>query len=160
MNNKDLKLEQQPNSEQMPIDSTEAIACTKPNVGCRYLSNKVVVEMPKVVGKVELPVDSSTRPKKRTRKNFFLPTDKCCYCDRIFNENLKATKEHIVPKSKGGTNKLNNLKPCCVECNSLRSNFSLKEFKMMARLIRRIMKKTLTYTTEDLERIFSNLGSV
>jgi hypothetical protein len=36
MNNKDLKLEQQPNSEQMPIDSTSAIDCTKPCVVRRF----------------------------------------------------------------------------------------------------------------------------
>lgn len=32
MNNKELLPEQQPNSEQKPIDSTSAIDCTKPNV--------------------------------------------------------------------------------------------------------------------------------
>lgn len=34
MNNKDLKLEQKPNSKPMPMDSTSAIDCTKPNVVC------------------------------------------------------------------------------------------------------------------------------
>lgn len=36
MNNKELLPEPQPNSEQMPIDSTSAIACTKPNVVRRF----------------------------------------------------------------------------------------------------------------------------
>ena len=122
------------------------------------LSLKVKLEMPKVLGKIELPVNSSTLPVKRTQENFFLPNDKCCYCNRTFDKKNKATKEHIVPKSKGGDSTLKNLKPCCFECNSLRSNLTHTEFKAVIRLLKKLMKKTITLTIEDCDVILNNIS--
>lgn len=122
------------------------------------LSLRVKVETPKILGKIELPPESSTMPMRRTQEKFFLPNDKCCYCDRVFDKRNKATKEHIVPKSKGGNSTLKNLKPCCFECNSLRSNLNHDEFKAVVRLLKRLMKKTLTYTIDDLDTILNNIS--
>ena len=122
------------------------------------LSLRVKVEMPKIVGKIELPADSITMPIKRTQDKFFLPNDRCCYCNRAFDKKNKATKEHIVPKSKGGGNTLKNMKPCCFECNSLRSNLTHDEFKEVVRLLKRLMKRTLTYTIDDLDAIINNIS--
>lgn len=33
-----------------------------------------------------------------------------------------ATVDHVIPRSKGGTNQMSNLVPCCAECNSLKGN--------------------------------------
>lgn len=45
----------------------------------------------------------------------------CHYCDKpiTFEE---MTKEHIVPKSKGGTKKLSNMALACIKCNRKRGN--------------------------------------
>lgn len=48
---------------------------------------------------------------------------KCSYCDE------KASEiDHIVPRSKGGTDSIDNLTATCRACNEKKSNLSLKEF--------------------------------
>lgn len=56
---------------------------------------------------------------------------KCYICGRkclpIGNgntEDLSPTIDHVIPKSKGGTNELDNKKLCCSTCNSLKGNFT------------------------------------
>lgn len=146
--------------EQKDDSGSVSLPFGKQTVGCRYLSNKGVVEMPKIIGNVDLPLDSSTKPKKRTQKKFFLPTDKCCYCNRPFREGLEGTKEHIIPKSKGGTNKLKNLKPCCFECNQLKSNLDLKQFKTTVWNVIKILDGRYSLSLEDLKTVYENLRSV
>ena len=121
------------------------------------VSLKVKIEMPKILGKIDLP-DSNTTPLKRTQENFFLPNDRCCYCNRPFDKKNKATKEHILPKSKGGDNTLKNLMPCCFECNNIRSDLTYKEFKAVIRMLKRLMKKSVTYTIEDLNTMINNIS--
>lgn len=47
----------------------------------------------------------------------------CFYCGYH-----ATTKDHIVPKSKGGKGLHNNTVPCCKLCNSTKSNLSQEEF--------------------------------
>jgi len=94
---------------------------------------------------------------KRTRKNFFLKNDVCCYCERPFTDKNFATKEHIVPKSKGGTDRLSNLKPCCFECNQLKSNFDLKQFQTNTWNIIKILNGSYTINISDLEKVYKKL---
>jgi hypothetical protein len=51
---------------------------------------------------------------------------KCLYCGS--KENL--TLDHVVPRSKGGTNNWNNLATCCNKCNVLKGDKSLEETNM------------------------------
>ena len=48
---------------------------------------------------------------------------RCSYCGAEAEE-----IDHIVPRSKGGTNSTFNLTPACKSCNKLKSKLSLKEF--------------------------------
>lgn len=48
----------------------------------------------------------------------------CIYCGR----KGKMEVEHVVPKSKGGTDSLNNLVLACHDCNQAKGNLSLVEF--------------------------------
>ena len=54
---------------------------------------------------------------------------RCSYCG------AKAEEiDHIIPKSKGGSNSTYNLTPACRSCNEKKSNLSLKEFgKLMSK---------------------------
>jgi len=48
--------------------------------------------------------------------------DKCCYCERPIPPPYKPTAEHIVPRSKGGSNEHCNIRTCCFTCNQWRGN--------------------------------------
>lgn len=54
----------------------------------------------------------------------------CCYCGKTITVvSSDFTKEHLLPKSKGGNNLLINKKSCCKNCNSWRNNQTLQQFK-------------------------------
>ena len=50
---------------------------------------------------------------------------KCCYCGK---ENIPLEIEHIIPKSRGGTNRVDNLCLSCRECNQKKGNMTAEEF--------------------------------
>ena len=51
----------------------------------------------------------------------------CCYCfDPVSKRNL--TREHVVPRSKGGSDKQANVMPCCADCNHEKGDMSLLEY--------------------------------
>lgn len=50
---------------------------------------------------------------------------KCAYCGR---ENVPLEVEHIIPKSRGGTNRVSNLTLACHECNQQKGNMTAEEF--------------------------------
>lgn len=50
---------------------------------------------------------------------------KCAYCGKI---NIPLEIEHIVPKSRGGSNRISNLTIACHKCNQTKSNRTAYEF--------------------------------
>jgi len=62
-----------------------------------------------------------------TSKALFL-RDKnlCAYCGNQFTKN-QLTKDHIVPRSKGGKNTWTNLVTCCKKCNGKKGDKTLEE---------------------------------
>jgi 5-methylcytosine-specific restriction endonuclease McrA len=50
---------------------------------------------------------------------------KCVYCDK---KDIPLEVEHIIPKSRGGTNKVDNLTIACCKCNLKKGNQTAKEF--------------------------------
>lgn len=92
---------------------------------------------------------------KKLRVNYLIYRDgpDCRYCGcnlhRITRHNRKLdfipqsswsrrlTLDHLVPKSKGGTNRLTNLGLACATCNSRKGSMSEQEFMREPRLIRR-----------------------
>lgn len=46
----------------------------------------------------------------------------------LYNDNLEPlTVDHIIPKSKGGSNELDNLQPMCYACNHKKGNKIIKQ---------------------------------
>lgn len=50
---------------------------------------------------------------------------RCAYCCK---ENVPLEIEHIIPKSRGGTNRVSNLTLACHECNQKKGNLTAEEF--------------------------------
>lgn len=46
----------------------------------------------------------------------------CWYCEKPFGPTRLRTVDHILPLSKGGSNKVKNLRLACYQCNKARGN--------------------------------------
>jgi len=51
----------------------------------------------------------------------------CWYCGKKIEADF--TIDHVIPISRGGTDTLENLVPCCKSCNSGKRNKSIEEFR-------------------------------
>jgi len=99
---------------------------------------------------------------KKLREYIFVKNSyKCVYCGKKGKE-----IEHIVPKSKGGTNSIHNLTLSCRECNIKKGTLTLKEFakkigKDLSHLEPKetpknasIIQSAREYTIKELEKDF------
>lgn len=50
---------------------------------------------------------------------------KCCYCGK---QNIPLEIEHIIPKARGGTNRITNLCIACTDCNRRKGTMTAEEF--------------------------------
>lgn len=65
---------------------------------------------------------------------------KCVYCDA---KDVIFEQDHVVPKSRGGSNRISNLVLACVKCNQAKSNKSLDEFVKDPKRLHRIKSQLL-----------------
>lgn len=52
----------------------------------------------------------------------------CWYCGEVFDDKSKLTIDHVFPRSKGGTNDMNNIIMVCKHCNSSKRDTDLLEW--------------------------------
>lgn len=52
----------------------------------------------------------------------------CEYCQRAFSDTVPPTWDHIIPKSRGGRDRRENLVASCERCNSDKANQLLSEW--------------------------------
>lgn len=76
---------------------------------------------------------------KSKRLNRLPNNETCWYCGDPPDD-----VDHVVPISKGGTNDLQNLVPCCRSCNNCKRNLSVEEFRDY--LKERASKKSTKHT--------------
>lgn len=73
--------------------------------------------------------DALRKQKANTRLLAVAKTDgRCWYCG-----SPAKTLDHIVPRSLGGKDNLDNLVPCCKPCNSMKITKSVEEFRELMR---------------------------
>ena len=98
-------------------------------------------------------------------KLVFAKTDfHCAYCGKKLRQRNDsgntyytcddATIDHIVLRSKGGSNNLDNLLPCCRSCNTSKGTKSLEEFRFWRTFK---MYNTPTFSTEQLLYLSSKI---
>ena len=86
-------------------------------------------DIPFVKEKMVVPApaddDYFTEPDKR-RSLFERDKWTCQYCGEIVSSD-NATLDHYIPQSKGGNHSKENLRTCCLVCNSIKSGKSFEE---------------------------------
>jgi hypothetical protein len=77
---------------------------------------------------------------------------RCFYCAKpvcknSLDPNGELTKDHLIPKSRGGVDFIGNIVPACVRCNSLKGTKTVKEFRAVraSYLPSSVQKKSETY---------------
>jgi 5-methylcytosine-specific restriction endonuclease McrA len=65
---------------------------------------------------------------------------KCAYCGA---KDVPLEVEHIIPRSKGGSNRVSNLTLACTPCNQAKGNQDIREFlKQKPKILNHILKQT------------------
>ena len=54
----------------------------------------------------------------------------CFYCGKKLSRRI-ATKDHVIPKSKGGGDSYQNIVNCCRDCNESKGNLLPNEFRVV-----------------------------
>lgn len=64
--------------------------------------------------------------KRKTVFNKYI--GRCAYCGlKLESEHFQV--DHIIPQSRGGNNKVENLNPSCRSCNASKSSFLLEDWR-------------------------------
>jgi len=75
---------------------------------------------------------------------------KCAYCDKV---DVPLQIEHVVPKIKGGTNRISNLTLACESCNQKKGALSIETFLKDKPLLLNKIKSQLNSTLKDASAI-------
>jgi len=133
-------------------DSIKAVFLNRVNIIAEYnsevRSTSFSMKIPSVIAlKKYIPI--SKQP-TFTRFNLFLRDQfKCQYCGNNFNTKY-LTFDHIIPKSKGGKTKWENVVAACSKCNLKKSNLLLSEVNMT------LIKKPFSPSNSQLHLIGKN----
>lgn len=97
------------------------------------------IKLPSVV-RLLMMVKKPKTPVKFSRQNIYARDKyKCQYCGRRFPTE-ELTYDHIIPKSRGGKTKWENIVTCCIQCNRKKGGRTNTEAGM--KLIRKPSRPT------------------
>lgn len=68
-------------------------------------------------------------------RRWILSTPNCRYCGTAINIRDYAV-DHIIPRSKGGKNEMNNLQLICDSCNRIKSDLDEKDYLLLRELLK------------------------
>lgn len=87
---------------------------------------------------MKMVAERQLRKRKRKIKEALAAESKrCAYCGRFFRALAKLTLDHVIPKSKGGSNKRANLVLACGPCNQKKGNADPALFRRQLRRSKR-----------------------
>lgn len=87
---------------------------------------------------------------KYCKTNAMNKPDVVCYYCKIKTKKVGGyTRDHVTPKSKGGTNK-GNLVHCCKECNQFKNDLSIEEWLIK---IDELIKNNMQYKNFSILRL-------
>jgi len=66
-------------------------------------------------------------------------TRHCFYCGKALSRR-RATKDHVIPRSKGGNDSKQNVVSACHACNQDKGCLTVQEFKMVMALRKGVIK--------------------
>lgn len=72
--------------------------------------------------------DGRRKPRVNPRRRRLWEQDPRCFYCKCELTLCESTIDHVVPKSKGGSNHVDNLVLCCKICNNKKGNMSKEEF--------------------------------
>jgi len=133
-------------------DSIKAVFLNRVNIIAEYnsevRSTSFSMKIPSVIAlKKYIPI---SKEPTFTRFNLFLRDQfKCQYCGNNFNTKY-LTFDHVIPKSKGGKTKWENVVAACSKCNLKKSNLLLSEANMT------LIKKPFSPSNSQLHLIGKN----
>lgn len=83
----------------------------------------------------------------------------CVYCRSTQASGAQLTLDHVVPRGRRGSNAAANLVTCCMACNALRADRSLKAWATFlralgvpARVVRAIPRRVAAQTAKPIDR--------
>lgn len=96
---------------------------------------------------------TSRRDFAKTKENKIQVDHRICYiCDRLIPIHEKATIDHVLPKTLGGTDDDWNLRCCCKRCNHFKAGLTLDVF---IEEIKKNRRKYSFISTKQLQRLES-----
>ena len=127
--------------------SIKAVFLNRVNIIAEYdsevRSSSFSMKIPSVIALKKYVAISKKPP--FTRFNLFLRDNfSCQYCGELFNSN-DLTFDHVVPKSKGGKTRWENVVASCSKCNLKKSNLLLSQVNM------KLIKKPYQPTNHQLQ---------
>lgn len=68
----------------------------------------------------------------------------CFYCGKKLSRR-RATKDHVIPISKGGGNSKKNIVDACRKCNSEKGCLTIEEFRVVMAFRRGVLKSPKSF---------------
>ncbi len=97
---------------------------------CRLTGKRSQIGVPAIIASVSSHYRTSRfNPPLTNQALFARDNHQCLYCGGHFSAQ-KLSRDHIVPSSRGGLDKWENVVAACLRCNQRKSNFLLSEINM------------------------------
>jgi 5-methylcytosine-specific restriction endonuclease McrA len=92
---------------------------------------QTVVEVPPIIAVHGREKRALNRQVSLTNRTLFgRDRNMCCYCGRQYSNHNHLSRDHVIPRSRGGTDDWMNVVTSCLNCNAYKGNRTLAESHM------------------------------